>query len=519
MRHLLGVLLAVAVSAQADEITIDYNDVVATGSPHVFGGTQPRGLSDSQWDVLEAQGFKFMRSQADMASLVPCDSPEEYNDNAGGCADPGNWNWSGGIYGNNFAQRAIDRGMSVCLVIKNATWNRYDGAPYDEETMPRDLDVHEDIIRKIINHYQGGITYIENFNEIDRSEGGSYPQFRTDGSPYSRESGYKEVVYHAIQAAKTSEYPETRVGGPAAMLFGEEEAEWLLSDERIAPDLGFISFHDFDNPEYPREGVEGLIALREQYNADIPIVRSSHVPEFNRSQGVPGTLYPEYVAPHHIGAFKHGLEGSGLWEIQNRDGGSDPRWWFDGSDNPATAKHYIMGSVTLGLGDGPSTIVATRGVGWDRILGAINSHGDYVALFVAQDNGYTADVTMEGVALEGTVTIKVYRGDEQSDGETAVDTKTATVDNGILSFSFSVDEHSVFGVKLEGEPSTGLRGNATPVNIRRAPREGVVYDIHGRMVSRTSRGATPGRRGLSRGVYVVRHQERTTALMVHGRHE
>jgi hypothetical protein len=298
------------------------------------------------------------------------------------------------------------------------------------------------------------------------------------------------------------------------MAFGEEEAEWLLSDDRIAPDLGFISFHDFDNPEYPREGVEGLIDLLARYDADIPIVRSSHVPEFNRSQGVPGTMYPEYVAPHHIGAFKHGLHGSGLWEIQNRDGGSDPRWWFDGSDNPATARHYIMGSVTLGLGEGPSTIVASQGGAWDQILGAINDAGDYVALFVAQDNGYTAEVTMEGVALEGTVTIKVYRGDEQSDGETVIDTKSASIDNGTLSFSLDIDEHSVFGVLLEGDPSTGLHGSSRPLRASGMPRNGFVYDIRGRRLGSIGDHTKASRSLPSRGVYVVKNGH-ANALVPH----
>ncbi len=516
MRILITTLvLCLTMITFAEQITIDYGDTLATGSPHVFGGTQPRGLSDSQWDVLEEQGFKFMRSQAAMASLVPCDSPEEYLDNSGGCADPDNWNWSSGIYGNNFAQRAIDRGMSVCLVIKNATWNRYDGAPNDEETMPKNLEVHEDIIRKIINHYEGGITYIENFNEIDRREGGGYPQFRTQGSSYSREDGYKEVVYHAIQAAKTSDYPETRVGGPAAMLFGEEEAEWLLSDDRIAPDLGFISFHDFDNPEYPKEGVEGLIALLEQYSADIPIVRSSHVPEFGRSQGSPGTMHPEYVATHHVGAFKHGLHGSGLWEIQNRSGGSDPRWWFDGSDNPATAKWYIMGSRTLGLGSGPSTIVSTQGGEWDQTLGAINKDGDYVAVLVAKDNGYTAELTLNNVALEGDVAIYVYRGDEESDGKTAIDTKTETVENGTVSFSVNVEAHSVIGVLLQGEATRIQRRGAMFGFRPESKAPGALYDVHGRRVDK--HGVLPSkRRSLSRGVYIMKN-EHTSRLYFESR--
>jgi hypothetical protein len=384
--------------------------------------------------------------------------------------------------------------MKVCLVVKNATWNRYSGAPDDEETVPRDMDVHEDIIRKIINHYQGGITYIENFNEIDRKSGGAYPQFRTDGSPYSRESGYKEVVSHAIQAAKTSDYPDTRIGGPAAMAFGETEAEWLLSDSRIAPDLGFISFHDFDNPEYPRSGVEGLIALLDKYDSTIPIVRSSYVPEFNRTGGAPGTMHPEYIATHQIGALKHGLEGSGLWEIQNRDGGSDPRRWFDGSDNPATARWYILGSLTLGLGDGPSAIASTSGGGWDEVLGAVNTGGEYVAAFVAKDNGYTADVTMANVGLEGEGTVRVYRGDEQSDGKTAEDVLTVDVQDGSVSFSVEVPSHSVIGVRLEGAAATPVGVNRGP-HRRRLRQRLNFYDVRGRRapVQRRRTAGVPSR--------------------------
>jgi hypothetical protein len=59
----------------AEPVEIDFGKTVGEGSPYVFGGTQPRGLSDQQWDLLKRDGFTFVRSQADVTRLVPCDSP------------------------------------------------------------------------------------------------------------------------------------------------------------------------------------------------------------------------------------------------------------------------------------------------------------------------------------------------------------------------------------------------------------------------------------------------------------
>jgi len=238
-------------AAEEAAISIDFRTVTGTGSPYVFGGTQPRWLSDVQWDRLKKQGFTFVRSQADLTRLVPCDSLQAYRENDDNCQDPRTWNWREGIYGDDFAQRAIDRGMRVCLVIKNARWNRYSGSPDDEETVPRDLDVWSDVLRKIVNHYEGGLSYIELFNEVDRD-----PQLRVEGSPYTRRQAYQAIARAALAAVAESEYPKTLVGGPAAYSFGEEQVRWLLADERIRDSLGFVSFHDFDNPHYPSQGAD-----------------------------------------------------------------------------------------------------------------------------------------------------------------------------------------------------------------------------------------------------------------------
>ena len=195
----LILLLTTVLSAQPDTVSIDFNKIIASGSPLVFGATQPRGLTEANWDTLKAQGVTFARSQADLTRLVPCDSPEEYRANTNGCADPENWDWQNGIYGDNFAQRAIDRGMAVCLTIKNARWNRYPGAPDDEETMPRDLDVWADMITKIVNHHEGGLTYVEMFNEVDRDR-----QFHVEGSRYTRKTGYQKAVYRALEGVKAA---------------------------------------------------------------------------------------------------------------------------------------------------------------------------------------------------------------------------------------------------------------------------------------------------------------------------
>ncbi len=421
---------------ETDALVIDFNQPIATGSPLVFGATQPRGLTDANWDTLKAQGVTFARSQADLTRLVPCDSPEEYRDNTNGCADPENWDWQHGVYGDNFAQRAIDRGMAVCFTIKNARWNRYSGAPDDEETMPRDLDVWSDIITKIVNHYEGGLSYVEMFNEVDWD-----PQFHVDGSPYTRKTGYQKAVYRALAAVKASRYPDTPVGGPASALIGEEQIEWLLSDDQIRPHLGCITFHDFDNPEYPREGVQAIKNVLSKYNVDVPIVRSSHVPEFNRNEGLPGTLVSVYEARHIIGALKDGLAAQGLWEVQQKSGDDDVRYWFDGDSTVNVAKLYSMMSKTLGLRRGESQVVQSQGV-FSEILGAVNSDGEKVAVVAAVEPA-TLTLKFNGVKASR---VNIYRADHGHDGVTIVRTVSLGSDK---TMTLACLKESVFGLKLE----------------------------------------------------------------------
>lgn len=401
--HLTGFLYGLAfclitLFTAGQDVVVDYSNPIGKGNPMVFGGTQPRRLSDDQWDVLQQQGFKFMRSQADLTLLVSCESPEAYRANKNDCSKPENWDWSNGIYGDDFVQRAADRNMAVCLVIKNARWNRYPIAPDDEETMPRDLEVWQDIVTKIINHYNGGITYIECFNEVDRE-----PQFLMQGSGLSNKEGYKKVILAGINAVRQSNYPQTKIGGTAAAGFGFDELLWLLNDEKIKNNLGFVSFHDFDNPDYPHQKVNKLNNLLREYNLDIDIVRSSYTPEFGRNHPLskPGTTQPEYVAPHIFGAFKDGLAAAGLWEIQNREGENDFRYWFDGEKTVSTALLYNLLSNEYKLGKGPSTIVDVTGLDFSKGFGAVNPDKEFMGAFVNRTEAKNdLRLTLKGTELK-----------------------------------------------------------------------------------------------------------------------
>lgn len=421
---------------------IDYGTVLNEGSPYVFGAAQPRGLSDMQWDKLEEQGFRFARSQADLTKLVPCDSPQEYVNNHEGCANPDNWNWKEGIYGSNFVKRASSRGMRVCLTIKNAKWNRYAGAPDSEETMPKNLEVWADIVKKIVNHYQGAVSYIEFFNEVDRS-----PQFLTEGSPYNRKTGYTRVVKRGLEAIKASEYPNTPGGGPASASVGIQPVRWLLSDPGIRKNLGVITFHDFDNPNYPHEAVGFYRRTLLKHQLDIPIVMSSNIPEFERSGGLPGTLYPEPIARKLIGALKDGIEACAFWEVQNKGGMGDPRYWFDGERTVKTAHLIDMMSNVLKLGVGKSKIVRTSVGKFTEVMGAINTKGERVAVFANPQTRYY-EIILKNLDLEGEVKIEFYSGDGTNIPSEPLTIHKKTVKEGAVSLDINMAAGSVYGMKV-----------------------------------------------------------------------
>ena len=52
--------------------------------------------------------FTIVRSQADLSKLVPCGSSSAYLENLNGCAEVGNWDFKNGIYGDNYARKAIE---------------------------------------------------------------------------------------------------------------------------------------------------------------------------------------------------------------------------------------------------------------------------------------------------------------------------------------------------------------------------------------------------------------------------
>jgi len=435
------IFLFLKILSFAQEITIDFSKPIAKGNPMVFGGTQPRGLSDEQWDILQKQGFKFMRSQADLTMLVPCESTEDYLINKDGCNNPENWDWKNGIYGDNFAQRAIDRKMAVCLVIKNARWNRYDGSPDDEETVPRNFEVWQDIVTKIVNHYNGGITYIECFNEVDRD-----PQLLVEGSGMTQKEAYTKIVLTGIQAVHESDFPHTKIGGTAAAGFGFDELNWLLEDEYIRKNMGVVSFHYFDSPHYPHEKVLHLKKLLQKYNLEIDVVRSSYTPELRGDNpfNKPGTTQPEYIAIHIIGALKDGLSATGLWEIQNREDENDYRYWFDDKKTVVTSLLFELLSNEYQLGKGESKIFGAEGLNFTHAFGAINQDGELVGAIV----NIEADSQKLNLNLKKTETKNKIRFTLIHKNKKIVYTKPLIQDKSIFQTEIEIPGNAVLGFKL-----------------------------------------------------------------------
>jgi hypothetical protein len=434
---LISVFIASTILAQY-QFTIDFSSPVSIGSPFVFGATQPRGLSNEQWDVLQKQGFTFARSQADLSALVPCSSVEDYLGNKDNCNDPSTWDWEKGIYGKDFVKKASCRNMKTCLVFKNAVWNRHLNAPEDEETMPANLNIWADMLIKVIDHYQGDIDYIEFFNEVDRD-----PQFIVDGSGLSRKEAYQALVRKGLETIRRSAYPHTRAGGPAAANIGEEQIRWLLEDAYIRANMGCITFHDFDNPLFPDSAMGIYHGIRDEYQVQPHIIRSSFVPEFNRQGGYPGTLKSAHVAPHLIGALKNGLEACGLWEIQNKTDEDDVRYWFDGERCVQTAHLFHMMSVELGLGKGYSRIVQDN-EGLNLLLGAINSEGE--KLLVIANNSQTSSkvkLTIHGLP-PGNLFMEFYSGTSEGQTERAVERALP----GQRQLILNLDPEEVQGIKF-----------------------------------------------------------------------
>jgi hypothetical protein len=444
----LMVFIQFSGTAQERSFEVDFKKPTDTGSPYVFGATQPRGLSEKQWDQLQEHGFTLARSQADVTNLVPCSSPEDYDANVNGCADPENWDWQNGIYGEDFVSKAAARNMRVILTYKNARWNRHEGTPSDEETIPKDFEVWQDILTKIIDHYQGAINYLELYNEVDRD-----PQLLVENSGLSRKEAYQKILRTAVTAVKNSKHPDLKIGGPAAALIGEEQVVWMLEDPGLRKNIGMISFHDFDNPEFPLEAVETYRKLIKKYKAkDIALVRSSFVPEYEREKRLPGTLFCSPVAHHLIGALNHGVAAMGLWEIQNKTDEDDVRYWFDGNKVVNTASLYRMMSGTLKLGQGESKIYSCQGPGETSCLAAQNAAGDYLVV-IADDlkgAGFSGKITVKGLPAEKK-SLNTFKAGERHDGESNLSQQEIATNKGAVTINFQLGQFEVAGFLFTSE--------------------------------------------------------------------
>jgi hypothetical protein len=202
-----------------------------------------------------------------------------------------------------------------------------------------------------------------------------------------------------------------------------------------------ISFHAFDRETYPRRGVDTLKALMARYDVDLPIIRSSYVPE-KREEGSkrPGTTDPVAIAPHLVGALRDGLEASGLWEIQNRNGEDDVRYWFDGDETTPTVRLWRMLALRLGLGQGFSTMVHVEGTSYTEALAALNPAGEPVGLVVAEEGGGAFEVEATGLPVEGAVAIHRFG----LKGPLASTPLEGNIKEGQLSFRLPTPERGVY---------------------------------------------------------------------------
>jgi len=125
--------------------------------------------------------------------------------------------------------------------------------------------------------------------------------------------------------------------------------------------------------------------LLTEHEINIPIVRSSYVPEYGRTGGAPGTTNAVLVAEHLVGALGDGLAAAGLWEIQNRTGGDDYRYWFDGDQLAPAASLWPLLTQTIGLGQGTNRSVAVTCDDSLQCYAAHNSAGRRVAVLVLHE--------------------------------------------------------------------------------------------------------------------------------------
>jgi hypothetical protein len=444
-------------------LTVNYANQIAIGSPRIFGGTHcPRSDHTDAWDKEADVGVTMLRQDWFLNDLLPNSTVEDYKNNINDIQDPSTWpignvQWIADKFIN-----AQSRGMELMAIVDYAPhWLTYSGTQHG---VPKDWRVWEDVVKKAYLHFrnQYGIEfdYIEVWNEP------SAQFLDVTNSGMTRAEAYKAIYYHTWQAIREVD-PHIPIGGPADWAPYETEIlEAMLQDGNINDRIDFVSYHYYDDTaewmvggDPPERFIYDI--LQAYGKEDMPVMLSEYNGSccgIGRVNSVDESI--SYIGDKFVWFLKRGFLAANYFSLTAYCGAHGECYydWIDGQAQlKPQAKTWRLASKKLGLGGGPSKVMETTHSNSISAVGAINSSNEYVVLIANDQSGARiVTVTLQNLGLSGQVEVGVYLASSANDATQSVICDVETVQNGALSLAIDMPAWSVVGIKLSDS------GQSTP---------------------------------------------------------
>ncbi|WNR45271.1 discoidin domain-containing protein [Paenibacillus roseipurpureus] len=463
------------------EVTYNFATEVNQGSPYVFGGTGNDQTDAGVIAALKGKGFNLTRLDAQMIGIVPSKLPgtttattvANYKaamaDSAtGDVADPSTWNWEDS--GLESKLNAYDSaGYKIMLVFAyTSPWLSYSGA---KTGVPMDLDVYQDIITKIYQHFASKVDYWEVWNEPDNDS-----VFSLSGSPYTdRILAYRDMYYAAASGIR-SVSATAPIGGPAlASSYWTGWVDSMFNDSRIANDVNFISFHNYALNE-TEPVLNWKTYLANKGKSSIPLFMD----EWN-VQGKISLITPmdnmddsaiSFTGKRLIDNYKNGIFSTSLYSLGE---GLNFGFWYTTFDGQLASKTRTWDVLAnrIGLGTGQGSVKQTVSqVGIRSGMAVTNAAGEKVVAF-SNPESFSRDVavTIQNTGISGTSAyLEIYEASDSYTGASVKQYQTVNVSGGTISTTVNVPDNAVVAFKIK----TGTAPAQPPAYVSPLPNAGLL---------------------------------------------
>lgn len=446
--------------------SIDYSMITKSNTSMLFGGGNPRNVTQQGWDELEKVGIKAVRVPLFLEHLFPEETTlASFKNNEGNIQDSSNWNQKLIKQQTDILREAKKRGMTTLGVMDySPAWLNINKQPHG---VPADWATYEQIVTRLYAINRDYLDYIAIWNEPDFNF-----FLNTKNTPYTPVSAYTSIFLHAQYSIK--QYDQTmadgksvRIGGPA--LSKVENAEFLdkiLQSEDLRKSLDFVSIHNYSNHQQLETSNIHAI-LKKHLMSDLPLFLTEWNYTSDESYYGPEMISDEgstYVANQFIQMINQDITANFFFALQplsfGQKGFGHGSLAFFESDTTAMkllpkAQTWNLFSKLLALGDGPFSVASTLPPDRIKTIAAVNSNGENVAAFsndTSEPHLVSLNVKLSGEGKDYTVTafkVSKFGLPDTSSGEISLKSKERSI-----KFKLFLPSNTVVGIRIK--PRTGL---------------------------------------------------------------